>query len=127
MKHVAAMILTMMLVGCANQTPEPYRLDQLTRVDTMTDTDDQILVEEEDLELIRSLFEETEWNGTDGPEREEDAQVVLFFTYDENMPERLKAYKVWWDEEEPGMTIFDEEQERYAKVKGEKGLFVSEG
>lgn len=96
-------------------------------MDTTTDIGEQILVEEDDLKLVRRLFEEAEWKRVDAPERKEDGRLVLFFTYDENLPERLKSYKVWWDEEEPGMIIFDEEQESYAKVKEEKALFMIDG
>ncbi|MCA1032938.1 hypothetical protein LCL95_18170 [Bacillus timonensis] len=105
------------LIGCSNQSPKSFDWDQLTRVDVQVFTDanndnETIIAEEEKIKILRELFARVEWeqNVKAQMARKEDVIATLFFRYDENMPERLYEYYVWFNGGNESATIIDREK-----------------
>jgi hypothetical protein len=95
---------------------EDWDLDTLNRIDIkLSDGDQRMIVEEHSLEQVRSILEEAEWDNQEETSSEgEQIRVILFLLLDENMPERLVAYDIWFGE--PGAILLDIEKEEYGHL-----------
>lgn len=51
--------------------------------------------------------------------KKEGALVTTFYTYDENMPERLYEYKIWFEENDTVTIISNKEDEGYGRLDKE--------
>lgn len=86
---------------------ERESIKKLTRVDVFqTGEDETIIAEKETVDTLEQVFDEIEWEENVKAEmsRKEDLKVVLFFEMDENMPESLVEYYLWFGEN--GATTF---------------------
>lgn len=106
----------MTLIGCSNEAPKEFHLDQLTRVDVQIFTDENnenelIITEEEKIKTLREVFAKIDWEQNVMAEisRKEDVKTTLFFTFDKNMPERLFEFPIWFDQGEASAMIIDKE------------------
>ncbi|MEH7441307.1 hypothetical protein V7201_03140 [Bacillus sp. JJ1122] len=110
-------IILITIIGCANEVPEEFDLNQLTRVDvqifTGENSDNEIIItEEEKIKALRDLFAGIEWEQNVKSEmaRKEDVKATLFFTIDKNMPERLYDYLIWFNQDVASATVIDREK-----------------
>lgn len=107
------MILTMFLIGCTNKVPKDFNLNQLTRVDIEVVKADGgyeevvMITDEETVDALRKAFKQIKWEPNAEPKmaRKEDVKATLFFKYDENMPERLFEYQIWFNQSNDTATI----------------------
>ncbi|MGM0877986.1 MAG: hypothetical protein ACQEWV_25485 [Bacillota bacterium] len=74
---------------------------QLTRVDVQkNDTEGNyedvvMITDSESIELLRQAFEQIKWDDkVVYMARKPDVKATLFYTFDENMPERLYEYEI---------------------------------
>ncbi|WNS82278.1 hypothetical protein RRU94_16205 [Domibacillus sp. DTU_2020_1001157_1_SI_ALB_TIR_016] len=94
-------LTALLLIGCSDKEPKKFNLDQLTRVDiqeiTPKSENEFVLMEEKDLNIIREAFKEVEWepNTMVDIQGERTVEATFFYTYEENMPERLFVYEVY--------------------------------
>lgn len=110
-------IILITLIGCSNEVPEEFDLNQLTRVDVQIFTgensdNETIMTEEENIKALRGLFAKIEWEQNVKSEmaRKEDVKATLFFTTDKNMPERLFDFFIWFNQGVASATIIDREK-----------------
>ncbi|MEM1504930.1 hypothetical protein RG959_16120 [Domibacillus sp. 8LH] len=59
-------LIALFLIGCSNEAPKDFDLNQLTRVDIQeaipqSETDFSTITEEKDLDIIRETFKEVQW------------------------------------------------------------------
>jgi hypothetical protein len=103
----------MLIIGCRNQFPNAFNLDQLTRVDVEVAKEDgnygeaEMITDEESINMLRKTFKQIKWEPNTEPKmaREEDVKATLFFEYDRNMPERLFEYQIWFNQSNNAATI----------------------
>jgi hypothetical protein len=94
-------LTALFLIGCSDEEPMEFNLDQLTRVDiqeiTPKSENEFVITEEKDLDIIRETFKEVEWeqNTMVDIQGERTVEATFFYTYEENMPERLSVYEVY--------------------------------
>jgi len=93
--------ILLFLMGCSNNENE----GQLTRVDVFEVTeggdyeDEMIIANQDSIEVLWQVFDQIEWEQNVKAEmsRIEDIKTVLFMEVDENMPERLVEYYIWFE------------------------------
>lgn len=109
-------IFLITLIGCSNEVPKEFDLNQLTRVDvqlfTGESSDNEIIItEEEKIKTLSEIFAKIDWeqNVKAQMDRKEDMKATLFFTFDKNMPERLFEYFIWFNQGDASATIIDRE------------------
>lgn len=102
---------TMFLVACSEQSK-----GELTRIDIISlfeekDIEYHIQLEEE-LTLVENVFQKVNWQPNAEPKmsREPDVEAVFFYTFDENMPERLVNYQIWFIQGNDTATIISDHQ-----------------
>jgi hypothetical protein len=94
-------LTALFLIGCSDEEPKEFNLDQITRVDiqeiTPKSENEFVIMEEKDLDIIRETFKEVEWepNTMVDIQGERTVEATFFYTYEENMPERLSVYEVY--------------------------------
>lgn len=113
----------LLLMGCLNKD-----LNQLTRVDIeIVKTDGNyeesfMITDEKTVDALREIFKQIEWNPNEEAKmaRKEDIKATLFFEYDENMPERLFEYKIWFiQSNETAKIISNNSKEGYGRLEKE--------
>jgi hypothetical protein len=110
---IICIIFATFLVGCINKAPNKFDLKQLTRVDIEVVKADGsyeeavMITDEETIYAIRKAFKQIKWEPNVEPKmaRKEDVKATLFFKYDENTPERLFEYQVWFNQNNDTATI----------------------
>ena len=110
---VICIIFVTFLVGCINKVPNKFDLKQLTRVDIEVVKEDGsyeesiMITDENTMDTIRKAFKQIKWNPNAEPKmvRQEDVKATLFFKYDENMPEQLFEYQIWFIQSNDTATI----------------------
>lgn len=95
-------LTALFLIGCSNEAPKEFDLDQLTRLDVRetTSTTGFVIMAEKDLDTIRETFKKVQWEPDAMVDIQPDRKLeaTFFYTYDENMPERLFDYEVYLKE-----------------------------
>lgn len=114
-------VFFVMLVGCGGE-------ERLTRVDVQEiNTDGKygdvvMITDNESIELLREVFEKVKWdpNTVVNMARIADVKATLFFEFDENMPERLYEYDIWFNESAGTAAIVsNNEKEGYGELDKE--------
>ncbi|WP_245671359.1 hypothetical protein [Pseudobacillus wudalianchiensis] len=115
----------MLLIGCINNNPEKVNLNQLTRVDVQVVKTDEsygetvMITDKETVDNLKKLFKKVKWEPNIEPKmaKKEDVKATLFFEYDNNMPERLFEYWIWFNQENNTVTIIsNNEKEGYGTL-----------
>lgn len=109
------------LVACSNK--EQY----LTRVDIQQVGNDESIEEEKmivdlvTLDSIKSLLEEIHWETKSKPDLEgsEDLIATLFYTQEEDMPDQLYLYKMWFNPDDSLSIVSNNEDEGYGTLDEE--------
>lgn len=104
MMYLCVSFFSILLISCADKGRKQIILPQLTMVDVQVIKSDAshhdgvLIAEEEGWGLIKKAFEEIKWKpGTvTDSQGKEAVRGTFFYAYDENMPERLMEYKVWF-------------------------------
>ncbi|MGG3452287.1 hypothetical protein [Domibacillus aminovorans] len=118
-------LTALFLIGCSDEAPKEFNLDQLTRVvvqEINKGTQNEIIImEEKDLESIREVFKEIKWEPGSmvDIEGERSAEATLCYTYDKNMPERLFVYEVYLMKEGTISLQSENEEEGYGELSKE--------
>jgi len=119
-------IFLITLIGCSNEVPKEFDLNQLTRVDIQIFADEQsdneiIISEEEKIKTLKEVFAKVEWeqNVKAKMARKEDVKATLFFTFDKNMPEKLFEYFIWFNQGDASVTIIDREKNALGTLEKE--------
>ncbi|QGQ45796.1 hypothetical protein [Metabacillus sediminilitoris] len=118
-KIVTSIFILMFMVGCSAQDS-----GELTRVDVQKGNkqenyeDTLMITDEKTINLLKSSFGEVKWEPNTKPEmsRKEDISATLFYTFDENMPERLYEYRIWFNGNDTATIISNNEKEGYGTL-----------
>ena len=118
---IVFLIAAIFLVACSEQSK-----GELTRIDVISlfeDKDIEYHIQlEEELTLVENIFQKVSWQPNAEPKmsREPDVEAVFFYTVDENMPERLVNYQIWFIQGNDTATIIsDYQNEGYGRLDKE--------
>jgi hypothetical protein len=111
----------LLLVGCMGEDTE-----QLTRVDVQKiDAEGKyvealMITDNESIELLSEAFKQIKWdNRMVKMARKPDLIATLFYTFDENMPERIVEYEIWFNENGTATIISNNENKSYGELDNE--------
>lgn len=117
-KLTLLLVVGVILVACSEKEGQLTRVD-VQKVNEEGNYDDVLMITEiEDIELIEEAILNVNWepNTEAKMARIEDVLAILFFSFDENMPERLYEYRIWFDNNETATIISNNENEGYGKL-----------
>ncbi|MEC1525966.1 hypothetical protein P9D43_28615 [Neobacillus niacini] len=122
--NIILIIFVMLLIGCTNNSPKKYVINQLIRVDVeVVNTDESyeeafMITDEETVDVLRTVFKQVKWEPNAEPKmaRKEDVKSTLYFKYDENMPERLFVYQIWFNQNDTATIISNNEKDGYGTL-----------
>ncbi|MEK5070311.1 hypothetical protein [Sporosarcina sp. FSL K6-1508] len=122
-------ISTLLLMGCSNNEEKlgEMKVKQLTRIDVQAVNNDEsyneaiIITDKETVDLSKEAFEQINWEQNVKAEmnRRVDVKVTLFFNIDENMPENLVEYFIWFNQGNETATIIDRVENAYGTLDKE--------
>ncbi|MEW9674343.1 hypothetical protein [Ammoniphilus sp. 3BR4] len=105
----------MLLAACSGQEK-----GELTRVDVLIENQGEIHIQDKDtLVEIENIFEQIKWspNTVVNMARKADVKTIFFYTFDENMPERLVEYEIWFNENaDTAEIVSNNEKEGYGEL-----------
>ncbi|TQR21616.1 hypothetical protein [Psychrobacillus vulpis] len=110
-------VFVLFLIGCT----ENESVSKLTRVDVLKENKDEMIISDQHiLNELSQVFEQIEWEQNVKVEmsRKEDVKAVLFMEVEENMPERLVEYFIWF-EGNGTATIINRDESSLAKLDEE--------
>jgi hypothetical protein len=125
-------VLVVLLVGCMEEKGQLSRVD-VQKIDTVGKYEDVVMItDRESIELLRQAFEQIKWDDkVVKMARKPDVAATLFYTFDENKPERLYEYEIWFNESAGTATIIsNNENESYGELdkdnaKALKNIFLN--
>ncbi|KOR87238.1 hypothetical protein AM233_08960 [Bacillus sp. FJAT-22058] len=107
-----------LLVGCIEEKGQLSRVD-VQKIDTEGKYKDVVMIiDRESIELLRQAFEQIKWDDkVVKMARKPDVEATLFYIFDENKPERLYEYEIWFNESVGTATIIsNNENESYGEL-----------
>lgn len=125
-KMVILLFLVFTLItACSGQD-----YDELTRVDIQRVNSDGgyedtvIITDDGTIEELKKIFTQIKWepNVVASMDRREDVLVTLFYTFEENMPEKLYEYRVWFSDNTFATIISNHEEEGYGSLNEEDAI-----
>ncbi|WP_416118278.1 hypothetical protein [Peribacillus butanolivorans] len=100
--------------------------EQLTRVDVQKiDAEGKyvealMITDNESMELLSEAFKQIKWdNRMVKMARKPDLIATLFYTFDENIPERIVEYEIWFNENGTATIISNNENKSYGELDNE--------
>lgn len=120
------LIIGLSIGACSSEEVDLH----LTRVDIQKIGEEEeyeeevILVDLVTLDSLKSIFNEVTWkpNSSKKMSAKEDLLLTLFFTYDENMPEKLFLYRIWFEDDGEVIITSNKEEEGYGKLEGDNAI-----
>ncbi|MED3997012.1 hypothetical protein P4647_20530 [Peribacillus frigoritolerans] len=115
---ISLFVFMVLLVGCIEEKGQLSRVD-VQKIDTEGKYEDVVMItDRESIELLRQAFEQIKWDDkVVKMARKPDVEATLFYTFDENKPERLYEYEIWFNESAGTATIIsNNENESYGEL-----------
>ncbi|MED4690272.1 hypothetical protein [Peribacillus frigoritolerans] len=112
-------VFMVLLVGCIGEEKGQLSRLDVQKIDTEGKYEDVVMItDRESIELLRQSFEQIKWdNKVVKVARKPDVEATLFYTFDENKPERLYEYEIWFNESAGTATIIsNNENESYGEL-----------
>jgi hypothetical protein len=110
MKKIMSIILLIgiiLLVACSEQEKGKLTRVDVQKVDTEGKYEEVVIItDNESIELLKKAIKQIKWDNREvNMARKGDVKATLFYTFDENMPERLVEYEIWLIENAGTATI----------------------
>ncbi|MDX8365721.1 hypothetical protein [Cytobacillus sp. IB215665] len=128
-----------LLFSCTNSIPKgehnDLNINLLTRVDVQRPTsnggyEDEVMMitNNELIQVIRNVFKNIKWERKVDTKisRQEDVKATFFYNYDENMPELLTDYYIWFDEFNQTAIIIEEAASSLGTIDEDHAILLKE-
>ncbi|MFJ8236161.1 hypothetical protein ACIQ34_10485 [Ureibacillus sp. NPDC094379] len=114
------LILGVLLAACSEKEGQLTRVD-VQDVNKEENKEEVIIGDQGTLDTIKKSLENVKWepNTEASMARQEDVIVILFYTFDENMPESLVEHRVWFEDSGTATIISNHENEGYGRLEQE--------
>lgn len=112
-------VFMVLLVGCIGEEKGQLSRVDVQKIDTEGKYEDVVMItDRESIELLRQAFEQIKWDDkVVKMARKPDVEATLFYTFDENKPERLYEYEIWFNKSSGTATIIsNNENESYGEL-----------
>lgn len=122
-------IFTIVLIGCSENSKQLTRID-VQEVKTDGSYDEVVMITDKDkVESIETIFKQVKWDKNTMPSmaRMEDMKATFFYEIDENMPEKLIEYQIWFNQENGTATIISsDKEESYGNLNKKNGKILKD-
>jgi hypothetical protein len=115
------LLLLILLSACSGQEYKELTRVDVQIVDEQGDYEEaEVITDVETMEILKKTFEKVKWDPSIQAEmaRQEDVFVTLFYTFEEDMPERLYEYRIWFNGDDSATIISNNENEGYGYLDG---------
>jgi hypothetical protein len=87
-----------------------------------------MILDEKSLSSIDDAFKEIKWEPNTVPSmsRKEDLKVTLFWEYDNNLPEFLKEYRIWFNEDNTATFLSKTNEEGFGDLDSENTKVIKD-
>ncbi|MCM3676250.1 hypothetical protein M3699_20890 [Peribacillus simplex] len=111
-------VFMVLLVGCMGEEKGQLTRVDVQKIDTEGNYEDVVMItDSESIDLTRRAFEQIKWDDeVVKMARKPDIKATLFYTFDENIPERLYEYEIWFNDNAGTATIISNENESYGEL-----------
>ncbi|MCU6603482.1 hypothetical protein [Peribacillus frigoritolerans] len=112
-------VFMVLLVGCIGEEKGQLSRVDVQKIDTEGKYENVVMItDSETIELLRQAFEQIKWDDKMVKmARKPDVEATLFYTFDENKPERLYEHEIWFNESSGTATIIsNNENESYGEL-----------
>ncbi|MCK2021288.1 hypothetical protein [Peribacillus frigoritolerans] len=112
-------VFMVLLVGCIGEEKGQLSRVDVQKIDTEGKYEDVVMItDRESIELLMQAFEQIKWDDkVVKMARKPDVEATLFYTFDENKPESLYEYEIWFNESSGTATIIsNNENESYGEL-----------
>jgi uncharacterized lipoprotein YajG len=119
---VSLFAILFLLVACSGQEKGEITRVDVQKVNKEGNYEEVVMItDNESIELLNKVFKQIKWdNRVVNMARKADVKATLFYTFDENMPERLVEYEIWFNENVGTATIVsDDENKSYGELDKE--------
>ncbi|MBT2617363.1 MULTISPECIES: hypothetical protein [unclassified Bacillus (in: firmicutes)] len=120
-------VFMVLLVGCNGEEKGQLSRVDVQKIDTEGNYENLVMItDSESIELLRQAFAQIKWDDkVVKMASEPDVEATLFYTFDENIPERLYEYKIWFNESAGTATIIsNNENESYGELDKDNTQFL---
>ncbi|WP_327607826.1 hypothetical protein [Virgibacillus tibetensis] len=106
-KIIVFLYVFLLLTACSGQEKGELTRVDVKKVNTEGNYEDVVMItDNESIKLLKEAFEHIKWDDkVVNMARKADVKATLFYTFDENMPERLVDYEIWFNENASTATI----------------------
>ncbi|MGG0848525.1 hypothetical protein [Peribacillus simplex] len=121
MNFTSLFVLMVLLVGCMGEEKGQLTRVDVQKIDKEGNYEDVVMITDtKSIVLLREAFEQIKWDDKlVKMGRKPDIKATLFYTFDENIPERLYEYEIWFNENAGTATIISNENESYGEIDKE--------
>ena len=115
------LLLLILLSACSGQEYKELTRVDVQIVDEQGDYEEaEVITDVETMEILKKTFEKVKWDPSIQAEmvRQEDVFVTLFYTFEEDMPERLYEYRIWFNGDDSATILSNNENEGYGYLDG---------
>ncbi|MFD4818594.1 hypothetical protein [Peribacillus butanolivorans] len=111
----------LLLVGCMGEDTEQLTRVDVQKIDAEGKYEEALMItDNESIELLSEAFKQIKWdNRMVKMARKPDLNATLFYTFDENMPERIVEYEIWFNENGTATIISNNENKSYGELDNE--------
>ncbi|MFF5400191.1 hypothetical protein ACFY5J_22890 [Peribacillus butanolivorans] len=111
----------LLLVGCKGEDTEQLTRVDVQKIDAEGKYEEALMItDNESIELLSEAFKQIKWdNRMVKMARKPDLNATLFYTFDENMPERIVEYEIWFNENGTATIISNNDNKSYGELDNE--------
>ncbi|MEK4386113.1 DUF4362 domain-containing protein [Solibacillus sp. FSL W7-1464] len=123
MRRLLAYGLLLLLAGC-NDTMQHSATLEWAVINVKNSAADEIIIHDpKELEDITSYLSKTDWQPNTEPKMatHEDIILSLFIEVEQNMPERINEYQIWFEEDNSMTIMSNVKSEGFGKLQGKFG------
>lgn len=125
-------VFLLLLMACSNKAPKDSHLIQLNRIDVEIGKADGsyeegvMISDKETIDIVRKTLKHIKWEPNTEPKmaRKEDVKATLFFKLDQNMPERLYEYQVWFFQNNSATIISNHKNKVFGTLDKDHALIL---
>jgi uncharacterized lipoprotein YajG len=119
---IISLFAIILLAACSGQEKGELTRVDVQKVDKEGNYEEVVMItDNESIELLNKAFKQIKWdNRVVNMARKADVKATLFYTFDENMPERLVEYEIWFNKNAGTATIVsNDENKSYGELDKE--------
>ncbi|MFC6039956.1 hypothetical protein ACFPYN_11040 [Paenisporosarcina macmurdoensis] len=130
-KYLGYLIFSFLIIltGCAEKDSKKLTRVYFQLVNTAENSEETwMILDEKSLSSLDDAFKEIKWepNTVPSKSRKENLKVTLFWEYDNNLPELLKEYSIWFNEDNSATILSKTNEENFGDLDSEYAKVIKD-